>query len=67
MTPISRLRVTFWALVAAAVAAVGLLSRALSWPAGPVAGVAVAGAGVVAVAAGGSALRILVVTTRGQR
>lgn len=63
-TPHRRVRLTFAALVAAAVLAVGILGRALAWPASPGTGLAVAASGVVAVAAGGLALRILLVVDR---
>jgi len=64
MTPQRRVRVTFAVLLTAAVVAVGILGRALAWPASPAAGVAVAASGVVAVVAGGLALRILLVVDR---
>jgi hypothetical protein len=55
----TRGRRAFWALVGVAVVATGLLSRELAWRARPVAGVAVAATGSVAVIAAGLALRIL--------
>lgn len=63
----SRVRRTFWVLVAVAVVATGSLSRALTADPGPATGVAVALAGLVALAAVGLALRILVVTGRAGR
>ena len=63
----SRVRRTFWILVAVAVVATGSLSRALTADPGPAAGVAVTLSGLVAVAAAGLALRILVVTGRAGR
>jgi len=64
MTPQRRIRFTFAVLLAVAVAAVGILGRALAWPASPAAGVAVAASGIAAVVAGGLALRILMVVDR---
>jgi len=64
MTPQPRIRLTFAVLLTTAVVAVGILGRALAWPASPAAGVAVAASGLVAVVAGGLALRILVVVDR---
>ncbi|HEY9557837.1 MAG TPA: hypothetical protein VIR58_13955 [Acidimicrobiales bacterium] len=64
MTPQRRVRLTFAVLVTAAVVAVGVLGRALAWPASPGAGLAVAASGVGAVVAGGLALRILLVIDR---
>lgn len=51
---------SFWTLVVIATVAVGTFSRALAWPAGPRAGLAVAASGVIAIIAAGLALRILV-------
>lgn len=64
MTPRRRVQLTFAALLATAVVAVGILGRALAWPASPATGIAVAASGLVAVVAGGLALRILVVVDR---
>jgi len=64
MTPHRRVRLTFAALVTVSVVAVAVLGRALSWPASPTAGVAVAASGLVAAVSGGLALRILVVVDR---
>jgi len=64
MTPQRRVRLTFAALLVVAVVAVGILGRALAWPAAPLTGLAVAASGVVAVTAAGLALRILVVVDR---
>lgn len=61
-----RVTVTFWLLVATAVAATGMLTRTLQWPAGPVTGTAVAASGLVAVLTMALAVRILVVTSRGR-
>ena len=63
----SRVRRTFWVLVAVAVVATGSLSRALGAHPSPATGVAVALAGLVALAAVGMAVRILVVTGRAGR
>ena len=64
MTPQRRVRLTFALLVTAAVVAVGVLGRAATWEASPTTGLAVAASGVVAVVAGGLALRILLVVDR---
>lgn len=64
MTPQRRVRLTFAALLTAVIVAVGLLGRALAWPASPVTGLAVAASGLVVVVAGGLALRILLVVDR---
>jgi len=64
MTPQRRIRLTFAVLLTIAVVAVGILGRALAWPASPAAGVAVAASGIAAVVAGGLALRILMVVDR---
>ena len=64
MTPQRRVRLTFHLSLGVAVVAVGILGRALAWPASPAAGIAVAASGVIAVASGGLALRILVVVDR---
>ena len=67
MTPGRRLHVTFWLLVLVTTAAAGLVSRAVTWPAGPAAGLAVAASGLIGFVAGGLALRILIVMGRGHR
>ena len=64
MTAQRRVRLVFTALVAIAVVAVGVLGRALGWPASPAAGLTVAASGLVALVAGGLALRILVAVDR---
>lgn len=63
----SRVRRTFWLLVTVAVVATGVLSRSLTARPGPATGAAVALAGLVALAAVGMAVRILVVTGRAGR
>ncbi|HVT75878.1 MAG TPA: hypothetical protein VHD87_02525 [Acidimicrobiales bacterium] len=60
-----RVQATFLALVALAVIAMGVLTRAVGWSASPQAGAAVAIAGAVAVITIAFAARILVVTSRG--
>ena len=62
----TRVRRTLWLLVAAAVVALGILTRALAWPAGPAAGLTVAAAGVVLATSTALALRILVVIDGGR-
>lgn len=64
MTPLRRIRFIFAILLGAAIVAVGVLGRALAWPASPTTGLAVAGSGLAAAAAGGLALRMLVVVDR---
>ena len=64
MTPQRRVRLTFRALLTVATVAVGILGRVLAWTPAPIAGLAVAASAIVAVAAGGLALRILVATER---
>lgn len=64
MTPQRRIRLTFAVLVTVAIIAVGVLERALAWPASPTAGIAVIVSGVAAVVAGGLALRIVLVVDR---
>lgn len=64
MTSQRRVRLTFAVLLTVAVAAVGILGRALASPASPAAGVAVAASGLIAVVTGGLALRILMVVDR---
>lgn len=59
-----RVLASLWVLVATASVALGLLTRALSWPAGPGAGATVAASGVALVASVALALRILVVLGR---
>ena len=61
-----RVRVTFWALVIAALGASAVLTRALAAEPGVLAGVGVAVSGVVTAASLLLAARILVVTTGGQ-
>jgi hypothetical protein len=60
----TRVRITFWALVTAAVLALGILTRALDAAPSPATGLTVAVAGVVATVAAGLALRIAVVLAR---
>lgn len=64
MSPERRVRRTFWMLVVITVGAVGVVGRALGWPASPVAGATVAAASAVAATTGALALRILVVLDR---
>ena len=64
MTPQRRVRLTFAVLVALTVAAVGLLGRAVAWPASPIVGLTVAASGVLAVVSGGLALRVLMAVDR---
>ena len=66
MTGLRRVRLTFAALVLVAVVAVGGLSKALSAPSSPVAGITVAATGIVAAAAIGLAVRMIVVIDRGR-
>lgn len=66
MTPQRRVRLTFGILVGVTIVAVGVLGRALAWPASPVTGLTVAASSLAAVAAGGLALRILLVVDRGR-
>lgn len=61
---VTRVRRNFWALVAAGVVAVGVMSQALSRPAGPATGAAVAVSGLAALACVTLAGRILVVTSQ---
>ena len=58
----TRVRRNFWALVAATVVAVGVLSQALARPAGPGTAALVAASGLVGLASVALAGRILVVT-----
>ena len=60
----TRVRVTFWALVALSVAATGVLSTALTARASRVAGLEVAGSGLVLAIAVGLAVRILLAVAR---
>jgi hypothetical protein len=53
-----RVTATFWALVALAVAAMGVLSAAMQARPGPATGLAVAASGTLLVTASGLALRI---------
>ena len=62
MTP--RVRRTFSALVVAAVAATGTLSKALGAQPGPAVGLAAAGSGLLLAVSAFLALRILVVVNR---
>lgn len=62
MTP--RIRRTLAALVVVAIVATGALSQALAATPGPMTGLAVAGSGLLLVASGSLALRILVVVAR---
>lgn len=64
MTPQRRVRLTFGVLVGVTIVAVGLLGRALTWPASPTTGLAVAAGGLATAVAGGLALRILLVVDR---
>ena len=64
MTPQRRIRLTFAILVAVTIIAVGVLGRALTWPASPSAGLAVVASGLTAVVTGGLALRMLMVVDR---
>ena len=63
----TRIRLTFWTLAVVTVGAVGLVSRAAGWPASPVVGATLATAGLIAVVAGGLALRIAIVVARPAR
>ena len=60
----SRVRRTFWALVAVAVAATGTLSRALAAEPGAGAALTVAGSALIVATCGFLALRILLVVGR---
>lgn len=62
-----RVRVTFWALVVVAIGATGALSRALTAPSSPAAGIAVAVSGTLLAVSAGLALRILVAIAQGRR
>lgn len=64
MAPLHRIRFTFAILVTVAIVAVGVLGRALAWPASPATGLAVAASGLATVVAGGLALRILLAVDR---
>ena len=59
-----RVRVTFWALVAVTIVAVGTLTQAVEWPDGPLAGATVAISGAIALTAAALAARILIVIGR---
>ena len=61
MSAVNRIRLLFWVLVVAAIAATAFLSAALAETASPATGVKVALGGIVAVASAGVALRILLV------
>ena len=62
-----RVRLTYWALLAAAVVATGVLSRALAARPTPAAGAALAASATVLAVTAGLALRILVVLARRER
>lgn len=64
MSPQRRVRLTFALLLGLTVAAVGLLGRAVAWPASPIVGLTVAVSSVVAAVSGGLALRILMTVDR---
>lgn len=59
-----RVRVTFWALVAVIVVAVGTLTQVIEWPDSPLAGATVAISGAIALTAAALAARILTVIGR---
>jgi len=61
MSATARVLLTFWALVLIAVLATGALSRALTWSDGPIAGVTIALAGLIAIIAVLLAVRMMVV------
>lgn len=60
----TRVRLTLIALLSAAVAGTGLLTKAAAWPASPTAGLTVAAASVITITSAALALRVLVVLTR---
>ncbi len=60
MTPLHRVRLTFVALVAVAVFAVGVLGQAAAWSPSPLIGLVVAASAIVGVVAVALAVRILV-------
>lgn len=62
MAPVQRVQLTFLSLVLITVVSAGSLIRALAWSASPGTALAVAVTGTTAAAAGGLALRILLVT-----
>ena len=64
MTPLRRIRLTFVALVAVAVFAVGVLGQAATWSPSPVTGLVVAASAVVSVIAVALAVRMLVIVDR---
>ena len=64
MTPLRRIRLTFVALVAVAVFAVGVLGQAATWSPSPVTGLVVAASAVVSVIAVALAGRMLVLVDR---
>lgn len=66
MSPMQRVRITFWLLVATATVSAGALTRAVGWRAGPATGTTVAVIGTVTVVAVAFAARILVVIGRGR-
>ncbi len=73
MTPAShthglpRARRAFWILTLVAVAAAGSLSTALGAPAGALTGLRVAASGLILIAAGGLAARVLMSVERARR
>lgn len=67
MTPLRRVRLTFAVAVVVAVVAIGVLGQALARSASPATGIAVSLSGLIAVVAGGLALRMLVVVDRRRR
>ena len=66
-TPRHRTRRTFWVLTLIAVAAAGSLSAAIQSPAGSIAGLRVAGSGLVLVVATALAARLLIFVERARR
>ena len=66
MSPIRRVQIMFWLLVAIATVSAGALTRVVEWRAGPATGMSVAVIGTVTVVAVAFAARILVVIGRGQ-
>lgn len=67
MTPQRRVQITFFALVLLSTIAFGAIGRVVTWAASPVAGIALALFGIVAVGAVALALRVLLVTSDGDR
>ena len=64
MTGVRRVRATFGMLVGISIVAIGVLGRAITWSASPLAGTTVAVSAITALLAGALALRILVVIDR---